>query len=298
MQFFGARQGRYNNTNRVIAAINQNEAIALNDEYRKFQRRYGEITKSVNEALKENNVQKAVENLELFNEIFQRMEDIYKKYETEYKKIPDSLEPVFQQLQQDLSETVSSLKIQLNNSRSELFQKIQTGIDTLLQIKRELGVTGTFKEKIEGEILKTKIISFIYLWSFIGILILIPVLVASTFILDEFRTLKWYEAYFVRLSIVAPLVWIAAFLHKNYSLRSVAAMKFDHLERLLGGGAATIADLVKGDSSAQAVVYKRLSELFLDMKDLSDIASREARPSTKAVKEALEIVKDMKVTPS
>ncbi|MCW9024041.1 MAG: hypothetical protein OQK73_05105 [Gammaproteobacteria bacterium] len=294
LQFFSARRQRYNNTNRIIAVLNPEDALILNDEYQRFNNNFNEANKKINEALKNNDISLAIKTLEMFDEIFQKMELVYLEHEDQYKQIPADLSQIYDQLQSDYREVISSLNLQLDNSRSELFGKIQDGIDNLLQLKKELGFTGTFKDKIEREILKSKILSFIYLWSFILTLLLIPLLVITSFIIPDIHTLEWYEALAVRASIVATLVWMATFFHKNYSLRTVLVMKFDHMERLLGGGAATIADLVKSDEPARAEVYRRMSELFLNMDDLSEIVSKELRPTIKSKKEAINLLKEVK----
>ena len=294
IQYFSARRQRYSNTNRVIASLEPEEGISLNEKYQNFNSRFSEIQTSVNEALKENDIIKAIKSMNEFNVIFDFMEKEYLKHEKEYKMVPADLESIYQEMHQNYNSIASSLKLQLDNSRSEIFAKIQEGINSLLEIKDEYGITGSFKNKIFWEILKTKASAFLYFWLFMGSLILIPILIGATFVVPDISNLKWYEAYILRLSIAAPLVWMAAFFHKNHSLSTVAAMKFDHLNRLLGGGAGTIAELVKSDDLAKAEVYKRLSVLFLDIKDISDIASIRTKPIDKALNDAMKIISKAK----
>lgn len=294
IQYFGSRRQRYNNTNKVVASLEPEEGIELNEKYQNFNLKYNEINTAVNEALKENDIIKAIESMNEFNIIFHSMEKEYIKHEKEYQTLPADLKSLYQEMHQNYNHISNSLKLQLDNSRSEIFVKIQEGINSLLEIKDEYGITGSFKNKIFWEIVKTKASSFLYFWLFIGSLVLIPTLIGATFIVPDISKLKWYEAYILRLSIAAPLIWMAAFFHKNHSLRTVAAMKFDHLSRLLGGGAGTIAELVKSDETAKAEVYKRLSVLFLDIKDISDIASIRTKPIDKALNDAMKIISKVK----
>lgn len=294
LQFFSVRRQRYNQVNRLIAELDPDDALSLNEAYQDFNNRFNEINKTINEAIKANDIDLAVKSLEMFNELFQKMESEYKKYIGQYPPPTQEWLQIYEQIQQEHRQLVNELRLQLENTRSELYGKVQSGIDDLLQIKKEYGFTGAYKDKIVWGIWKARMLSFIYLWAFIISVVLIPVLIAATFMIPDFHELKWYEALIIRASIVATLAWMAAFFHRNYSLKTVLLMKFDHLARLLGGGVATIADLVKSDEAARAKVYSQMPELFLNMDELSEIASKELRSTGRSRKEALELIKEVK----
>ena len=294
LQFFSARRQRYAQTNRVIAELDPSDALSLNKIYQDFNVRFNELNQSINEALKSNDIGSAIKSLDEFNELFQTMEAEYKKYEDKYRFISQETAPLYEQMRQEHQELVNSVRLQLENTRSELYAKIQQGIENLLQIKKEYGFTGAYKDKIVSGMRKAKIFSFIYFWAFIVAVLLIPILITATFMVPDFHALKWYEALIIRASIVATLAWMAAFFHRNYSLKTVLVMKFEHLARLLGGGAATVADLVKSDEAARSKVYSQMPDLFLNIDDLSEIASKEIRSTVRSRKETIELIREFR----
>jgi len=288
---------KYQNVHRVVALIDDaEEAKKVSFAIAEFNKRLNELNQAINTALQEKtkNLSLAAEKIKEFDKLFNSVEPIYEKHKKLFLSLLRINDEDHDPLHDIKTNVVDRLNSQWSTLQNNLTRKIEEGIQSVLNIKLTLGVTGVFKDQIEGEITRNREDAKKYFDRFMLTLLAIPVLLGSTYILNSITKLEWQDALFLRLSIVIPLIWLAKWYSTNYTYSQLAAIKFDHLNRLLGEGAPTIAKLVEADQSAKSEVYKRLAELFLDINDLTSFAGNQPKHPAESINEVLDMHKKLK----
>jgi len=285
---------RYQLLNTVVPLIEDEEeaknvSFAFTELNQQFNAINQEVNKYTNE--KERNLSKALESIKKYDEVFNQVEPIYQAHKDKIMSAYPSVETIMQDVMIEQKQYINSLNAQWSTLQNNLTEKIEKGIESLIEVKQTLGITGAFKDQIKSEITYNKRAEIIYFSLFIITLLLIPALIGGVYFIPELRGLNWEDLLVIKISIIIPLIWVARWFSKNYAHARLASIKFDHLNRLLGEGANTIAKLVEADTTAKAEVYKRFAELFLDIKDLESIAIKQPKHPIEDIKEFIDISK-------
>ncbi len=285
---------RYQLLNTVVPLIDdKEEAKDLSFKFTEFSNNFNKVnqesSKYINE--KDRNLSKALQAIKRYDQIFNDIEPVYEKYKDKIVQDNPHFEPIFNELLNEQKQYINSLNAQWSTLQNNLTDQINKGIQSLFEVKQTFGITGTFKEQIESEIKTNKRAETVYFLLFSLTLLLIPTLIVGMYFVPELNKLTWDNLLIIKISIVIPLIWIARWFSKNYAHARLASIKFDHLNRLLGEGANTIAKLVEADTTAKAEVYRRFAELFLDIKDLEGIAIKQPKHPIEDIKDFIDISK-------
>lgn len=283
---------RYRSLNSVVPLVeDEEEAKLIGFSFAEFQQEFGVLNQEVNRYIneKERNLGKAIDAIRKYDDLFNKIEPVYQKYKERLSLISPSIESALQELQQEHSQHVNTLNAQWSTLQNKLAEQIEQGVQSLLEVKLTLGITGAFKGQITKEIKRNRTSEKVYFALFVLTLLLIPASIGGVYFIDRLSGLEWNDLLLIKLSIVIPLIWIAKWFSKNYAHARLASIKFDHLNRLLGEGASTIAKLVEADSEAKSEVYRRFAELFLDIKDLESIALSQPKHPAEDIKDAIEL---------
>ncbi len=281
---------------RVVSLIEDDEeAKDISFSFTEFNKKFSEISQAISTHINEKgrNLNLAEKKVREYDDIFNEIEPKYQKHKELFVSLmqPNSFD--YDEYTRVNKQVIDQLNIQWSTLQSNLSEKIEKGLKDVLDLKLTLGVTGVFKEQIEGEIERNREAAKLYFKRFIQVLIIIPILVGITYFIDAVHKLPWHEALLLRLSIALPLLWIAKWFSTNYTYAKIAAIKFDHLTRLLGEGIPTIAKLVETDPKAQSEVYNRFAELILDIKDITNITDKQPKHPVSDLKDALAIHKEI-----
>lgn len=288
---------RYQFLNSIVPTLEDaDEAKLVSFALTEFNQEFGAIQQEVNKFTGETgrNLNKALESIRKYDEPFNRIEPLYEKFKDKIQSLTPSLEPFLQELITEQAQYINSLNTQWSALQNKLSEQIDKGIESLLEVKLTQGITGAFKDQITSEITNNRRAEKIYFFLFVTTLLLIPTLIGGIYFIDTLKALEWSDLSLIKLSIVIPLIWIARWFSKNYAHARLASIKFDHLNRLLGEGANTIAKLVEVDATAKADVYRRFAELFLDIKDLESIAVKQPKHPIEDLKEFAETLKRLR----
>ncbi len=285
---------RYQLLNSIIPFIDdEEEAKNVSFAFSEFNQEFSEINQEASKYIqeKERNINKALNAIRKYDKPFNKIESIYQKYKDKIATITPSIESVYRELQIEQGQYINTLNAQWTTLQNKLSDQIEKGIESLLEVKLTQGITGAFKDQITSEITNNRRAEKIYFILFLGALFLIPISIVGIYFIEELKNLPWSDLLLIKLSIAAPLIWVARWFSKNYAHARLASIKFDHLNRLLGEGANTIAKLVEVDATAKSEVYRRFAELFLDIKDLESIAIKQPKHPLEDIKEIVEIQK-------
>ncbi len=274
----------------------ENEAKTVSFALSEFIRRFNSLNQEVHQLIgdKGRDINQAIEKLRGYGQLFNEIDPVYQKHKDKLISENPSFQSLLQEFQAEYGDHITALNAQWGTLQRNLSDKIEKGIESLLEVKLNLGLTGAYKSQIEDEIKHSKRSAKFYFFLFILTLLSIPVLIGGIYFIDRFKDLEWNDLFLLKLAIAAPLFWIAKWFSKNYAHARLASVKFDNLNRLLGEGAVTIAKLVEVDSSAKSEVYKRIAELFLDVKDLSSIAVNEPKHPIDDLKELADLLKKIR----
>ncbi len=287
---------KYEQFTRVVSLIEDDEeAKNVSFAFSEFNEKFGKLIQTVNKYIneKEKNINLAVEKIREFDTLFNDIEPIYQKHKNIFMLFLHPGDGNHQEQHQINKQIIDQLNIQWSTLQNNLSEKIEKGLKEVLDLKLTLGVTGIFKDQIEGEIKRNRDASKLYFKRFMQTLFLIPVFVGVTYFIDAVHQLPWHEALLLRLSIALPLLWVAKWFSTNYTYAQLATIKFDHLNRLLGEGMPTIAKLVEADPKAQSEVYNRFAELILDINDLTSIAGKQPKHPVNDLKKVFELRKNI-----
>ncbi|MDM5264508.1 hypothetical protein PF327_09900 [Sulfurovum sp. XTW-4] len=292
---FHYRRANYNQLRNEIVDIER--FIELSNRLVKFEEEFGPWNQKLQTAINNKNIAQAITFFKEGNTIYEPMEKFYIEILPEALTSGFSLKSLATQLESTFNTKANELleqqKKDIKAIQTQINEKIQNGIDDVLNLKNELKITGTFKERIETQLSGAPEKVKLYFILFIVSVILLSVLLVSSFFIDTLKDLEWYASLAVRASIALPLFWISQTLYSNYKFYRVAEMKYDHLDRLLGGGVSEITRMID-DPEAKSAAYHKLSELFLDINDLSGIVASEKHPTHKSIAEATEIIKQVR----
>lgn len=287
---------RYQLLNSVVPLIDDEEdAKNISFAFSEFNQEFSEIHQEANKYIqeKERNINRAVEKIRKYDELFNKIEPIYQKHKDIIAAVNPSLESIYRELQIEQGQYINTLNAHWTTLQNKLSDQIEKGIESLLEVKLTLGITGAFKDQITKEITNNQKAEKIYFILFLVTLFLIPISIIGIYFVEELKNLPWNDLLLIKLSIAAPLIWVARWFSKNYAHAKLASIKFDHLNRLLGEGANTIAKLVEVDATAKSEVYRRFAELFLDIKDLEGIAVKQPKHPLEDIKGIVEIKKHL-----
>ena len=295
MQTFHYRRANYNQLRNQIVDIEK--FLEISEHIAKFEEKFIPWNKKLQTAVNSNNITQAISFFKEGNSIYEPMEKIYIETLPEQLTNGISLTSLATQLESTFTtkadELLAQQKEDIETVRNQINQKIQDGINDVLNLKNELKITGTFKERIETQLGNAPGKVKLYFGWFIASVILLSVLLVTSFFIPQLQALEWYASLAVRASIALPLFWISQTLYSNYKFYRVAEMKYDHLDRLLGGGVSEITRMID-DPEAKSAAYHKLSELFLDIHDLSGIVASEKNPTHKSITEATEMIKQVR----
>ena len=297
LQLAHSYRTKYEPVTRVVSLIEDDaEAKNVSFSVSEFNKKFNEITQEAHKFIgeKERNVNLAVEKVREYDVLFNGIEPIYQKHKQLFISSIQKNDPQFEEYSHINKRIIDQLNIQWSTLKSNLSNKIEEGLKSVLDLKLTLGVTGVFKDQIETEIKRNREASKLYFKRFMQTLFCIPVFVGATYFIDEVSKLPWHETLLLRLSIALPLLWVAKWFSTNYTYSQLASIKFDHLNRLLGEGMPTIAKLVETDPKAKSEVYNRFVELILDINDLTSIAGKQPKNLAEDLQEAIDLPKKIK----
>lgn len=222
--------------------------------------------------------------------LFQPIEDLVAKY---FQPFPF---PESDHIRQFKEATLKEVRDELLGMKSELLTEFNKGINSLVQLKSELQLTGNFSDNISSQLktAKAKSRSF-FIWFIISLVVLAALLLLP-FAIPSVEAMPWYFQLAVRLSIVFPIGFICHFLFNHYKFYKLAEIKYSHLNSFLGGGATHLTQLIQGNDQLKNEAFQKLSDMFLRIDDLMHAIDFKADPSTKTIKRVVELVAEVNKT--
>ncbi|MGM0609296.1 MAG: hypothetical protein ACQESP_12880 [Candidatus Muiribacteriota bacterium] len=274
-QRFDQRRQRYNLIkNSLVLNDSWDE---LNQELIKFEKNNFQTWNK-----KWNNVHRQ-NNLQIYKNFFQEGEELFKNFDEYISNVP---------IQQSHSEEVEALKADmlshietdLLEMKTHLTRQIESGINDLIGLKAELGLTKNYKENISDELEKSNRHQKNFMIVFIASLIIIPAFLFSTFYFDFFTVMEYKELMLIRIASTVPLALLSYFFYTQYRLYQLISLKYTHLNGFLGGGATFIAQLIDSEDDVKKDINKKLAELFMELDDISSLIKKGKHPIESVLK--------------
>lgn len=194
------------------------------------------------------------------NSIVQQIENFCLNIKPDYIKASD-----VEKIRRDLIEKVEVDFITLKN---DIATQISNGIKDLLDFKAELGLFKTFDGNITDELEKNSKRRLLFLYSFVGSLIMIAVFVLVSFISWFLPSVSVEGKYLVRIGTVIPFSFLSYFLFTQYRVYQILHLKLAHLKGFLGGGSTYINQLIGQDNETKRDTNKKLAQMFVNIDDI------------------------------
>jgi len=269
---------RYFPLRRVVSTLgSDSDAAQLSLAVEQADREFDSIRKAASQALSEKDLDVAAARRELnkLDRVFNQLETYLDQYRVEIAALIPESEALQAEFREELVGRLQAVQMNWLELEQRLGDRIQEGIRSLVEIKGNLELTGAFRGQINAELARAERSEVINFSGFILTVLSVPGCIAGFYFFEPFRSLEWSDGVMLKVAVAGALLWIAKWFSRNYANARMTRRKFDHLHRLLGEGAPTIAKMVEADETAKSDVYRRLVALFLEIGEPSSSAIEE-----------------------
>jgi len=293
-QSFQNRKTLYDKISQELYDVNSIQKFT--EALQRFIEKYPIWHKQTHHQIESGDIDGSFQKLKEGNDLFAPME-----------KLVNELKPAYTLGLSDIEDIKNVLSDSFNLNAAaytdEIAEKIDNGIQKLYDVKVEQDIRHAFSSDVKKAVFYCNVGKVLSMLAFIITILLLLAGLLSTYIepqisLGGYSLAKIggddYRSFAMRLSIALPLIWMAYFFNNLYKYYHVATAKFDHLNRLLHDGSRAIIELLDNDETAIALTRKRLSELFLEIDDTTNIVSTAKHPNEKALKIVTEILSNLR----
>jgi hypothetical protein len=93
------------------------------------------------------------------------------------------------------------------------------------------------------------------------------------------------------LVVAATTVFLAYFMHGQYKVAKMLAIKYEHLKGLAGGGAENLISMLGGHDEFRKRVLERLAESFMSLDDVTGALDKLRTPAEDVARVAEAVAK-------
>ena len=206
---------------------------------------------------------------------------------------------IFEQFESDIelhkfvnhSPEIESLKTELLNKidsdmvtiKNSIIESVNLGIQNLINLKAELGLSKNFAENLEKDKSSANIIRFATLILFVLSLLSIGVWILISYNLEFLKALSSYEKIAIRLSVSITLAFLSYFFFSQFKIYQLLHLKYSHLSNFLGGGATYISQLIGQDAEVSKITNQKLADMFMEIDDMMNSIKKTKHPSETTV---------------
>lgn len=278
---------RYAALRRVAPALdNQAEGIELVEKLNNFE---GNLTKLLNrvpaEQGKLTNISDAQSAFREFAPIVDDMDSQLERYSSQIRLNALNSEVLTNQVTELIQGHFRAYTAEIKILQDGLQRVINQGVEQLLDIKQNLSLAGNFKSQISVQAVANRRNARWWLVAFVSALLLIPVALYAVHKIGEHEKLPTDVLWPIHASVVVSMLWISKWFSRNFAEAKSLTLHFDHLERLLNEGFATIKSMV--DESARPEVSRKVANLFLDLSDPLRTKASEPESPAEMLKDAI-----------
>lgn len=230
--------------------------------------------------------------------------NIYKQYflngNTVYEKIEKFLQdtPIVTSIdanaleifRQNFQNTMEKRFVDITNQFSV---QVSEGINSLVRLKGELGLTKDFGDKIKDQVVGAKLGNWIFFSLFLISLILYGVTITVPFFYSPFKDFAYWEQWGLRLSFSIPIGLIIFFIYNQYRFYKLSYTKYQHLEIFLGGGITSLHSLLEANSTLKDDASKKIADLFINIDDILKPISSKNSPYPIDIKDLNQTISEL-----
>lgn len=176
-------------------------------------------------------------------------------------------------------EILTKVDNDLNSLASEIKKQVENGIQDLVALKAEYKLQDTFAESIKTQKTNSEKKKNLLFKLFVGSVILIPLMVLSSFLIPKISSLEIWFQWSIRLLISVTLGILSVFLYNQYKTYHLIHLKYSHLYNFIGGGATFVAELVGLEESLKKEFNKKVANMFIDIDDILLSVRKAKHPS-------------------
>src|SRR3990167_5569141 len=222
-----------------------------------------------------NSIASSAATLQHWEEVTGKLSELeaqHRKWKIEHQKALTS------KISDQIVKSLESYERNLEELTTDIDKKITTGINSVLDLKAELGLTKNFEQKIKDELKSSQRSKTTFILLFILTLALIPIFLATSNTPLETENSAYTIATNVGVSLT--LGFLSFFFFSQYKFYQLLTFRYTHLSGFLGGGATFIGQLINSDDSElKSGINKRLAELFIELDDITGLIKKNGHPA-------------------
>lgn len=200
-------------------------------------------------------------------------------------------------IEQLKNQVLSEIEKNIGDLTTAIDEKIQTGINSILNLKAEIGLAGNFGDNLKAELTAANKSKNVFITIFSLAVLAIP----TSIILFEFFYSGSNQIYSstVKIGLAASFAFISYFAFGQYKLYQMLTFRYKHLIGFLGGGATFISQLVDGDDTQlKSEINQKMASLFMSIDDIMGLIKRNRHPAELSADNAIKLLdKAAKVLP-
>ncbi|WP_036380060.1 hypothetical protein [Muricauda sp. MAR_2010_75] len=205
--------------------------------------------------------------VEIFGELEDLVNDISPKFEHS-----ESVEALKEEILTKVDNDINSLA-------SEIKKQVEDGIQDLVALKAEYKLQDTFAESVKAQKTNSEKQKNRFFNLFVSSVILIPLMVLSSFLIPKVNDLEIWFQWSIRLLVSITLGILSVFLYNQYKIYHLIHLKYSHLYNFIGGGATFVAELVGLEESLKKEFNKKVANMFIDIDDILMSIRKAKHPS-------------------
>jgi hypothetical protein len=190
-------------------------------------------------------------------------------------------------------DVLQRIETDLLNLKTDVAVQIEEGLNKLVGFNAEMGLEKNFKTNIENELRKSNKHRIIFLVLFVISVLSIPTFLASTFIMEVFKSLPYSELILLRVGITISAAVLSYFFFSQYKLYQLISLRYSHLFGFLGGGATFINQLIDGQGASRDDINKRMAELFMELEMVNGQVKDNQHPIEMTIDKAIEVTEKL-----
>ena len=251
--------------------LDENIPKDINAKFEKYARDViNELTDTIDEKFR-----KAFENVDLtVNSLKAKMKELEEKQGNLVEFADTKIKELVEENQRNLNDQKEHVDVLIKRSDD----KIQNGIDHLIDLKTEFKMENTFGININAQRSSALRSRNLFFGAFVLILLMFPLgILLALYLVNKSALAE--QGIWIHVSVGIPLTVLSIFLFNQYRVYQLMFLKYSHLSNFIGGGAAFIKKLMELDPDNSQGVDNKLANMFIDNDDLMSSIKKIKHPT-------------------
>ncbi|TGK77694.1 hypothetical protein EHQ24_18835 [Leptospira noumeaensis] len=212
------------------------------------------------------------QNINTYNAYFIDGNELFEKIDTKFNEIFSKFN--FEKTYTSQSTVIDGIKNDLELIKESFTDKVNQGIEKILNIKSELELEGDFGKSISSNKKSSMIGKWFFFTLFLATLIGYGLTISLIQFQDYFKALDNFDKIAFRISISIPFALIIYFFWTQYKFYNILSLRYSHLSSFIGGGISHLNQLLINYPNLQEQTTSKITNLFTDISDILNLINK------------------------